>query len=151
MAQDDRELTTTLRLGSTPDASPTESPLLEVLLSDASADEKATFEEIINGQPNKAMLVIYKGPAKGSRYLITNKGATIGRSHESEVFLDDVTVSRSHALISYYDSAKVFEITDSSSLNGTYVNSKSIEKTILHNGDEVQIGKFHLLFIVGQK
>ena len=151
MAHDDRELTTTLRLGSQPDASPTESALLESLLSDASVDEKATFEEIINGQRSKAMFVIYKGPAKGSRYLITSNGATIGRSHESEVFLDDVTVSRSHAVVSYQDSDQIFQITDSSSLNGTYVNNKSIEKIALSNGDEVQIGKFHLLFIVGQK
>jgi pSer/pThr/pTyr-binding forkhead associated (FHA) protein len=150
-SQDDRELTTTLRLGSQPEVSPTESPLLESYLSAASDDEKAILEEIINGSRDKSMLIIFKGPAKGSRYLITREGATIGRSHESEIFLDDVTVSRSHAAISYEAQQMRFEIADRSSLNGTYVNGSVVEKVSLSHGDQVQIGKFHLLFITGQK
>lgn len=148
---DDRELTTTLRLGSAPGTSPSDSGLLEGYLSAATGDEKATLDEIVNGSSKKAMLVIYKGPSQGSRYLITSSGASIGRAHESEVFLDDVTVSRTHASISFSEDASRFEIADSSSLNGTYVNGKSIEKVLLNNGDEVQIGKFHLLFVTGQK
>jgi hypothetical protein len=147
---DDRELTTTLRLGSTPGTSPSESGLLEGYLSGATGDEKATLEEIVSGSSKKAMLVIYKGPSQGSRYLITSAGASIGRAHESEIFLDDVTVSRAHAAITWSE-ASLFEIADSSSLNGTYINGKSIEKVSLSNGDEVQIGKFHLLFVTGQK
>jgi pSer/pThr/pTyr-binding forkhead associated (FHA) protein len=150
-SSDDRELTTTLRLGNHPDAFPTESALLEKYLSVATGDEKATIEEILKGSADTSMLVIHKGPAKGSRFLITRAGATIGRSHESEIFLDDVTVSRSHSAITYVAAARSFEIADSSSLNGTYINGASIEKTVLKNGDEVQIGKFHLLFITGQK
>ena len=148
---DDRELTTTLRLGSAPGTSPTDSGLLEGYLSAATGDEKATLDEIVNGSSKKAMLVIYKGPSQGSRYLITSSGASIGRAHESEVFLDDVTVSRAHASIALSEVSSRFEIADSSSLNGTYVNGKSIEKVLLSNGDEVQIGKFHLLFVTGQK
>ncbi len=148
---DDRELTTTLRLGSAPGTSPSDSGLLEGYLSAATGDEKATLDEIVNGSSKKAMLVIYKGPSQGSRYLITSSGASIGRAHESEVFLDDVTVSRTHASISFSEGSARFEIADSSSLNGTYVNGKSIEKVLLNNGDEVQIGKFHLLFVTGQK
>jgi pSer/pThr/pTyr-binding forkhead associated (FHA) protein len=150
-SQDDRELTTTLRLGSQSEASPTESALLEGYLSAASGDEKATLDEILNGSRDKSMLIIFKGPAKGSRYLITRDGATIGRSQESEVFLDDVTVSRSHAAIAYDDSKSQFVLSDRSSLNGTYVNGSISEKANLIHGDEVQIGKFHLLFITGQK
>jgi pSer/pThr/pTyr-binding forkhead associated (FHA) protein len=150
-SQDDRELTTTLRLGSQPEVSPTESPLLEGYLSAASDDEKAILEEIINGSGNKSMLIIFKGPAKGSRYLITREGATIGRSHESEIFLDDVTVSRTHAAITYEQQNARFGITDRSSLNGTYVNGSVVEKANLNHGDQVQVGKFHLLFITGQK
>ena len=150
-SQDDRELTTTLRLGSQPEVSPTESPLLEGYLSAVSDDEKAILEEIINGSGNKSMLIIFKGPAKGSRYLITREGATIGRSHESEIFLDDVTVSRTHAAITYEQQNARFGITDRSSLNGTYVNGSVVEKANLNHGDQVQVGKFHLLFITGQK
>ena len=150
-SQDDRELTTTLRLGSQPDASPAESPLLESYLSAASDDEKAVLEEIVNGSRDKSMLIIFKGPAMGSRYLITREGATIGRSQESEIFLDDVTVSRSHATIEYVEQNSHFEIADRSSLNGTYINGSVVEKVNLSHGDQVQIGKFHLLFITGQK
>ena len=150
-SQDDRELTTTLRLGSQPEVSPTESPLLEGYLSAASDDEKSILEEIINGSGDKSMLIIFKGPAKGSRYLITREGATIGRSHESEIFLDDVTVSRTHAAITYEQQNARFGISDRSSLNGTYVNGSVVEKVNLSHGDQVQVGKFHLLFITGQK
>ncbi len=150
-SQDDRELTTTLRLGSQSEASPAESALLEDYLSAASGDEKATLDEILNGSRDKSMLIIFKGPAKGSRYLITRDGATIGRSQESNVFLDDVTVSRSHAAITYDDLKSQFVLSDRSSLNGTYVNGSISEKANLSHGDEVQIGKFHLLFITGQK
>ena len=150
-SQDDRELTTTLRLGSQSEASPTESALLEGYLSAASGDEKATLDEILNGSRDKSMLIIFKGPAKGSRYLITRDGATIGRSQDSEVFLDDVTVSRSHAAIAYVDERSQFVLSDRSSLNGTYVNGSISENADLIHGDEVQIGKFHLLFITGQK
>jgi len=150
-SQDDRELTTTLRLGSQSEVSPTESALLEGYLSAASSDEKATLDEILNGSRDKSMLIIFKGPAKGSRFLITRDGATIGRSQESNVFLDDVTVSRSHAAITYDDQKSQFVLSDRSSLNGTYVNGSISEKANLSHGDEVQIGKFHLLFITGQK
>jgi len=150
-SQDDRELTTTLRLGSQPVVSSPDSPLLESYLSAASGDERAILEEITNGSRDKSMLIIFKGPAKGSRYLITSQGATIGRSHESEVFLDDVTVSRSHAAVAFDDKQVRFVLTDRSSLNGTYVNGSVVEKVILSHGDEVQVGKFHLLFVTGQK
>ena len=150
-SQDDRELTTTLRLGSQPVVSSADSPLLESYLSAASGDERAILEEITNGSRDKSMLIIFKGPAKGSRYLITSEGATIGRSHESEVFLNDVTVSRSHAAVAFDDKQVRFVLTDRSSLNGTYVNGSVVEKVILSHGDEVQVGKFHLLFVTGQK
>ena len=150
-SQDDRELTTTLRLGSQPVVSSPDSPLLESYLSAASGDERAILEEITNGSRDKSMLIIFKGPAKGSRYLITSEGAMIGRSHESEVFLDDVTVSRSHAAVAFDDKQVRFVLTDRSSLNGTYVNGSVVEKVILSHGDEVQVGKFHLLFVTGQK
>jgi pSer/pThr/pTyr-binding forkhead associated (FHA) protein len=145
------ELTTTLRLGGNEPVQDSASALLSELLDSVSESEKETVDQILNGPADKAMLLILKGPAKGSRYLITKQGSTIGRSHESEIFLDDVTVSRKHAAISFLSSESVFEIVDSSSLNGTYINSQNIEKHKLQNGDQVHVGKFHLVFITGQR
>ncbi len=145
------ELTTTLRFGGNEPSRDLASALLSELLDSVSESEKETVDQILGGGPDKAMLVIHKGPAKGSRYLITTQGCTIGRSHDSDIFLDDVTVSRKHAAISFLSNASVFEIVDSSSLNGTYINSQSIERQKLQSGDQVQIGKFHLVFITGQR
>ena len=145
------ELTTTLRLGGNEPVADSASSLLSELLDSVSESEKETVDQILNGPADKAMLLIHKGPAKGSRYLITRQGCTIGRSNDSEVFLDDVTVSRKHAAISFLPSESVFEIADSNSLNGTYINSQNIEKHKLQSGDQVQVGKFHLVFITGQK
>lgn len=99
-SQNENELTTTLRLGGNP-ADQKTSPLLSEFLESIAESEQETVAQILNGSPDKAMLIIHRGPAKGSRYLITTDGCTIGRSHESEVFLDDVTVSRKHAVISF--------------------------------------------------
>jgi FHA domain len=148
-SQNENELTTTLRLGGSPSEEKT-SPLLSEFLESVSESEQETVDQILNGSPDKAMLIIHRGPAKGSRYLITTDGCTVGRSHESEVFLDDVTVSRKHAVISFLSGESLFEIVDSSSLNGTYVNSVSIDRSTLTSGDQIQVGKFHLVFITGK-
>jgi pSer/pThr/pTyr-binding forkhead associated (FHA) protein len=149
--QNEAELTTTLRLGAMSDISPAANTLFEGHLSEISGAERAIIDEIRAGSCEKAMLVIFKGPSKGSRFLITTTGATIGRAHESEIFLDDVTVSRAHASVTFAAGARSFSITDSASLNGTYLNSTGVSHETLSNGDEIQIGKFHLIFIVGQK
>ena len=91
------------------------------------------------------MLFIIRGAGKGSRFLITSEGVTIGRAGDSSVFLDDVTVSRSHAKIAKV--GRSFVLRDEGSLNGTYMNNNSITEHTLVSGDEFQIGKFHLLFI----
>ncbi|MSX14484.1 MAG: FHA domain-containing protein, partial [Actinobacteria bacterium] len=89
------------------------------------------------------------GPSKGSRFLLSGEslqtGVSIGRNKESDIFLDDVTVSRSHARIA--KTVAGIEISDSGSLNGTYVNNISLGEKILASGDEIQIGKFHMLFV----
>jgi pSer/pThr/pTyr-binding forkhead associated (FHA) protein len=91
------------------------------------------------------MVIIARGPNKGSRFLITSEGASIGRSSQSDIFLDDITVSRVHAKISKVGSA--FVLKDAGSLNGTYYDNAAISERVLSSGDEFQIGKFHLLFI----
>ena len=91
------------------------------------------------------MIFIHRGAQKGSRFLVTPEGVTIGRAPESSIFLNDVTVSRKHASIEKTGTGFTFR--DSGSLNGSYVNNESVAEKKLITGDEIQIGKFHLLFI----
>ena len=139
------ELTSTLHLGlrSVVDASPQSA--LNTLLSSLADADKSAIEAVLNGAPDKAMVVVHRGANKGSRYLISEERTSIGRSPESEIFLDDVTVSRSHAVIERNGSA--FALNDLGSLNGTYINNQSLKTSPLTSGDEIQIGKFHLIFI----
>jgi pSer/pThr/pTyr-binding forkhead associated (FHA) protein len=96
----------------------------------------------------QALLVVQRGPNAGSKFLIDKDLTTAGRHPESDIFLDDVTVSRRHAEFRREDGR--FVIRDVGSLNGTYVNRQRIEETQLANGDELQIGKFKLTFYVGE-
>lgn len=91
------------------------------------------------------ILVVKRGPNAGSRFWLAEGVTTVGRSPASEIFLDDVTVSRLHARISRSDDG--FVVTDVSSLNGTYLNRQRIDSAALHSGDELQIGKFRLVFL----
>ena len=143
------ELTSTLHLGlrSVVDASPQSA--LNALLSSLAETDKAAIDAVLNGGPEKAMVVVHRGANKGSRFLISHQSASIGRSPESEIFLDDVTVSRSHAVIERTSSG--FSLTDQGSLNGTYINNQSLKSAPLNCGDEIQIGKFHLIFISSLK
>jgi len=94
-----------------------------------------------------SMLVIKKGPDAGMSFTIDREVIGIGRHPESDIFLDDITVSRRHAEI--HRSEDSFTLVDTSSLNGTYLNRERIDKANIQNGDEIQIGKFRLLFFVG--
>lgn len=98
-------------------------------------------------EPGQALLVVKRGPNAGSTFLIGGELTTAGRSPESDVFLDDVTVSRKHAEI--VRRGGEFFIRDVGSLNGTYVNRERVEETKLAGGDEIQIGKFKLSFFLG--
>ena len=148
--QSQNELTSTIHLGvrGVTDNSPAKT--LAELISILDGETKKIVEEILNSDNEKAMLVIARGPQRGSRFLITTDGVTIGRSPESAIFLDDVTVSRSHAQIKSQESGK-FLLVDNSSLNGTYLNNNSVESSSLVSGDEIQIGKFHFVFISSAK
>ena len=149
-AESQNELTSTIHLGIRGVTQNSPAKTLEDLL--ASLDEKSQeiVREIALSSGENAMVVIARGPQKGSRFLITAEGVSIGRSTESSIFLDDVTVSRSHAQIKREDSG-AFVLVDNASLNGTYLNNVSVEKNVLKNGDEIQIGKFHFVFIGGTK
>ena len=94
--------------------------------------------------PDSALLVVQHGPNTGARFLLDAAVTTAGRDTRSEIFLDDVTVSRKHAEFRRVEGG--FEVRDVGSLNGTYVNRERIEGSALHSGDEVQIGKYRLTF-----
>lgn len=142
--QSHSELTSTLHLGLREVTNST-SQRLDEQLALLSPEDRAVISEIQSSKGEKAMIFIVRGANKGSRFLITSSGATIGRSSSSSIFLDDVTVSRSHATISKVE--ENFVLCDSGSLNGTYINNSSITEHTLVSGDEFQIGKFHLLFV----
>ena len=139
------EVTTTLHLGvrSVTDSSPV--ALIEKLIAESSAEEQQVLQEVMDGAGERAMVFIHRGPSRGARFLITSEGSTIGRAPSNEIFLDDVTVSRAHATIRREGSDFIF--TDSGSLNGSYINNQQATTHRLVTGDEIQIGKFHMLFI----
>jgi hypothetical protein len=98
--------------------------------------------------PNTALLVVRRGPNEGSRFLLDSELTEVGRRPDSDIFLDDVTVSRRHA--EFYRQGGRFAVRDVGSLNGTYVNRERIEEVALNGGDEVQIGKFRMVFLQGR-
>src|SRR3954467_6080911 len=87
-----------------------------------------------------ALLVVKRGPNAGSRFLLDKDVTTAGRHPESDIFLDDVTVSRRHA--EFHRGGAGFSVCDVGSLNGTYLNREPVDVATLAGGDEVQIGKF---------
>lgn len=94
-----------------------------------------------------ALLVVKRGPNAGSRFLLDQDTTSAGRHPDSDIFLDDVTVSRRHA--EFRREGGEFVVIDVGSLNGTYVNREPVDQAVLTNGDEVQIGKFRLVFLTG--
>ena len=95
-----------------------------------------------------AVLHVLRGPNAGSTYLLDGDVTSIGRHPDSSIFLDDITVSRRHSSIDRAHDGS-FAVRDVGSLNGTYVNRTRVEAQSLVDGDEVQIGRFHLVFHLG--
>jgi len=95
----------------------------------------------------EAVLVVLRGPQQGMRFDLDPAAGPIevGRSPECGLFLDDVTVSRRHAELTPVDSG--WELRDSGSLNGSYVNRQRIDRETLKGGDEVQIGKYRFVYL----
>jgi pSer/pThr/pTyr-binding forkhead associated (FHA) protein len=96
-------------------------------------------------QPGQALLLVKRGPNAGSTFLLQDETTKVGRNPNNDVFLDDVTVSRSHAVFERRRGGQWF-VRDVGSLNGTYVNGEQVDETKLATGDGVQIGKFKLTF-----
>ncbi|WP_329460456.1 FHA domain-containing protein [Streptomyces sp. NBC_01497] len=97
-----------------------------------------------------ALLIVRRGPNSGSRFLLDGELTTAGRHPQSDIFLDDVTVSRRHVEFRRGTDG-LFTVSDVGSLNGTYVNRERIDSVLLANGDEVQIGKYRLVFYASQR
>ena len=95
--------------------------------------------------PGSALLVVKRGPNAGSRFLLDQEVTSAGRHPDSDIFLDDVTVSRRH--VEFRRDGVRFGVYDVGSLNGTYVNRERIDSAALSGGDEVQIGKFRLVYL----
>ena len=100
-------------------------------------------------RPGTALLVVLRGPNTGARFLLDDDLVTSGRHPESDIFLDDVTVSRKHA--TFERTGGRFVVKDVGSLNGTYVNRERIDESVLQTGDEVQIGKYRLVFYAAKQ
>jgi pSer/pThr/pTyr-binding forkhead associated (FHA) protein len=111
---------------------------------EGAGDEPGTAEGLPSGS---ALLVVKRGPNAGSRFLLDADVTTAGRHPDSDIFLDDVTVSRRHAQFTREGSS--FVVRDVGSLNGTYLNRERIEHAVLAGGDEVQIGKYRMVFLSG--
>ncbi|HUR14309.1 MAG TPA: FHA domain-containing protein [Mycobacteriales bacterium] len=107
-------------------------------------DEPTSLQTLPAGT---ALLVVKRGPNAGSRFLLDADLTTAGRHPNSDIFLDDITVSRRHA--EFLREGSGFAVRDVGSLNGTYLNRERIEQSSLAGGDEVQIGKYRLVFLAG--
>jgi pSer/pThr/pTyr-binding forkhead associated (FHA) protein len=118
--------------------SPVEPAEAETGLSTA---ERAAIEALPAGS---ALLVVQRGPNAGARFLLDAETTTAGRRPDSDIFLDDVTVSRKHA--EFVRRGGQFVVRDVGSLNGTYVQRDRIDEVVLRDGDEVQIGKYRMVF-----
>lgn len=113
----------------------------------ATGDRPLTQEDldtIAKLSDGTALLVSTRGALSGSRYLLDEDEVTVGRDPKADILLDDATVSRSHAV--FRRTGNTFAVIDAGSLNGTYVNRQRVDQAVLHNGDEIMIGKFRLVF-----
>lgn len=99
--------------------------------------------------PGSAALIVVKGPQVGDAFVLSSESNTIGRGDEADLILDDVTVSRKHAVI--IRSSDNWKIKDLDSLNGTYVNRNHITEVVLTGGEELQIGKYRFAFLLPTK
>ena len=93
------------------------------------------------------LLVVGKGPEVGERFYLDRPTLTIGRDPDSDIFLNDITVSRRHAVLTMEGGDVV--VCDVGSLNGVYVNGSTVDRAVLRDGDQLQVGRFQMAFLSG--
>lgn len=119
----------------------TETPAVVIDPADLAGIDRSEFG------PHEGLFVVIQGAKAGARYALDGDVVTLGRHPKSDIFLDDITVSRRHAEVRR-DGARYW-VADAGSLNGTYVNRARTEEAELDDGDEIQVGKFKLVFVHG--
>ena len=119
--------------------------LSEDILKTLSVEQKNVVTNLPKGE---GILLVLKGAGVGARFLLDASETRIGRDTSNQIQLDDITVSRSHAMISKKDG---YHIRDLGSLNGTYLNAVAVRDSKINAGDEIQIGKYHLTLFIGDK
>ena len=124
----------------------------ETTLTLAAIEDRQAIEEELGAAltelpPGVGLLVVRRGPNAGSTYVLDRDETTLGRHPDSNIFLDDVTVSRRHARVRRVDVR--YELDDVGSLNGTYVDHRRIDTATLHDLAEVQVGRYVLTFVLG--
>jgi pSer/pThr/pTyr-binding forkhead associated (FHA) protein len=121
-------------------------PVVSIDTSPLTAIDDGHLEGLEKGS---AALLVRSGPQKNQKFILAGKNIILGRSDEANIVLDDVTVSRIHALI--LKESNTWKITDKGSLNGTYVNFIRISDTKLSAGDDIQIGKYRFTFLLPEQ
>ena len=119
----------------------TETPIVTIDGTDLSTIDRSAFG------PHEGLFVVVQGAKAGARYALNEDTVSLGRHPKSDIFLDDITVSRRHAEVRRDGSR--YWVRDVGSLNGTYVNRERADDQELLEGDELQIGKFKLVFVHG--
>jgi hypothetical protein len=108
-------------------------------------EEDGEVVDLSEAEPGMAMLVVKRGPNVGSKFALDDDVVKVGRHPDSDIFLDDITVSRRH--VELQRAGGTWRVRDVGSLNGTYVNRERVDEAVLADGDELQIGTFKLVFV----
>ncbi len=118
----------------------------------APAELESDLDEEIHVSPDeleggRGVLIVKRGPNAGSKFFLDTDVTQVGRHPDSDIFLDDITVSRRHA--EFVRQGPGYVLRDTGSLNGTYVNRSRIDSHRLEDGDELQVGKYKLTYLAG--
>jgi pSer/pThr/pTyr-binding forkhead associated (FHA) protein len=113
-------------------------------LQDAPGSDDDLIVPVGEIEPDTSVLIVRAGAQAGARFTLSPTVTRLGRHPDSDISLDDITVSRRHAEIERTDDG--YRVTDAGSLNGTYVNQERVDAALIRHGDELQIGKFRLVF-----
>lgn len=120
----------------------------EVTASFPPVDDGMESTSAVTEDMDGPLLVVRKGPEVGERFYLDRPRLVVGRDPASDIFLNDITVSREHAVLDVHPGE--VNVSDAGSLNGTYVNGVSVDRAVLRNGDQLQVGRFQMVFLSGE-